>query len=179
MPESFESKIQRVGFLVVKDDLGGITVKPANGKIISGLILVVLGVILIPLAIDPINLLLYSSDGLSLDFRMIVNLIKLGISTFGIVLLYRGATRLFEYVGFKLTVHAKEVRIKHRKDIKTELFTISHPQTFECSLDDNNYVIISCTHKHGTTELIKEKNDIVDCFPALKQLTDVLRTAIA
>lgn len=180
MPESFESKIQRVGFLVKKDDLGRIIVKPSNSKILSGIILSIFGLILIPLAVDPIIILSNNSDSL-LNFSLstIINVSKLGLSAFGMVIFYRGVFRLFEYVGFELTIKPKEVQVKQRKDIKIQLFTITHPLAFECHLDNKNYVIISCDHENGTTELIKEKNDISDCFPILKQLTDRFREVLS
>ncbi len=178
MSESFESKLKRVGFSIKMDARGRIIIRTSNNKIVSGIILVLLGMVLIPLIVSPVNLLLQNFKSINIDLELFINLIILCLGVFGIILFYKGAIRLFQCSGYKLVVDVNEVCLEQRNDVHKQLLMMHNPFTFECLSDNDDHVIILCHHANGTTELIKEKNNTTDCYPTLGHLTAKLQSLL-
>jgi len=172
--ETFESKLKRVGFKInsLSESINEIILVPSNGKIFTGVILVFLSIPLIALLSLPIVSIISTINGNEFGFSLSIISISLLLGLLGIVLFYRGNTRLFRYLGFKIQLKPNELKVQKRKDLRLESSRVNGIQKFQCSQNEN-IITVSCTLTNGDqVVLLNERNSIEDCLPVLEKLTD-------
>jgi len=170
--ETFESKLGRIGYKInsLKGDFSDITLAPTKGKILSGFIPILISIPLVALYAFPIMFLLSlitcDTNGYSPSLVSVGTL--LGI--FGMILFYKGSTRLFKYLNFMIQFNSLELIVHKRKDLMLEKRRIKGIDSFHCELTDE-IIRLSCLLSNGDqVELINEKNCVEDCLPVLEEL---------
>lgn len=180
MEEAFKSKLNRMGYTIQTSDLqtDEWLLRPKLAKKISGVLLIVFGILLMPQLLGPLQFLLSKVLQTEATSDWVTLLKGLLLGGFGLAFFYRGIYRLFDLIGFKLTVSPHELWVKKREDLKLKVHQVLNPKDFECDETDG-YIVLSCLDQEGRkTELMREKNTIMDSLSTLQELTQMLKEKI-
>ena len=171
MNETFIDKLSRVGYMVHTDDSRFI-VKPTNGKIITGIVLIIIGFLLTPFYKVPFGII---RDLIDDSYTNSTNLFTFCIATsatvISILAIYKGLHRLFDFIGFNVSVNDNKLNYSLRKDISLVKKKQIEIDKFIFT-SENNTSTISYLDKSGTQHtLINEVEAIIDTKSTLNELT--------
>lgn len=176
MTETFEKKLKRIGYnLIDNEAYEEVTIKPSNSKILTGIILVIVGFSLTPFYKLYTSILLSVFDN-SIEYS--TDLIDFSFSTIGtfvsIASLYKGLHRIFDFTGFKISLSDDKISYAIRRDLNLQKVDFLKVSKFDFQSTNNNSTM-SCIDSSGIKhELISEKESILDTKEVLNQLTQRL-----
>ena len=187
--ESFESRLHRIGYKfktsnidsnkgLIDAEMNELIIKTTRTKLVTGILLAIVGVIFMSTLIGPFEHLMSVIKGLEFEGSRVVTLTNFAIGIFGIICFYRGLYRLFEYRGVQVKVSDGRITVKRSEELKLIQYEIINPTDLSCVLVGNE-IVISCLDQNGNRrKIFQEKNSISDCLPILDELTSKIEGRI-
>lgn len=178
--EAFTSRLRRIGYRFdgVSANTTETSIKPNRGKIITAVILTLIGFLLIQQLKNPIRFYESWVNDIEYSGSLFILLVSTFLFIIGCLSVYKGLNRLIDFLGFHISIVQNELIFLHRHNFKLKREVLSNVTNFDC-LDDGNDIVITCTNSNNEeVTIIREKDSVVDCRKTLQELTQILNSKV-